>query len=245
MRFSRKGRASAAGPDDALDSAPDEGVPATPADDPGAEVGEQAQSALRGPWDVSDDHGVPLDETVDLGSLRVAPLDGLDIRLQVDETSGDVAALLLADEEGAVELRAFAAPRSGGLWEEIRPAIVAEIERMGGQAQPFDGPLGVELRTVLPLSGPDGEQVVQPSRVFAIEGPRWMVRATLLGRPAVETDQADRWLAALERVLVVRGETAMAPGDTLVLTMPPGVEPIVEDGLDEGGPEVEQEGDRP
>src|SRR5262245_40463869 len=73
-----------------------------------------------GPYDVSEidlDDGV---ERVDLGGLVVAPSPGRELRLQVDEASGSVQAVLIAGPEGAVELRPFAAPRNGDLWSEIR-----------------------------------------------------------------------------------------------------------------------------
>ena len=221
MRFRRKAAETGSGtPSEAPESAVEEAAGAAGAS--GASDAAAAPADRTGPWDVSEDHGIDLDRTIDLGALRIAALDDLDVRLQVDEASGAVASVLLADEEGAVELRAFAAPRSGGLWEEIRPGVVEEVQRLGGQAETAEGPHGTELRVVIPLKAPDGQQVVQPSRVFGIEGPRWLVRATMLGRPAVEIDADDRWWSALDRVVVVRGEGAMAPGDPLQLTMPPG-----------------------
>lgn len=189
----------------------------TPADNEGAEA---AETPTRGPRDASevDLEGQPL---VDMGSLLIAPADDLDIRVQVDEATQQVASVMLADDEGAVELRAFAAPRSGGLWDEVRPEIAAEMKRMGGTVEEAEGAFGTELRCVLPLQDPQGQQVYQPSRVFGISGPRWMLRATLLGRPAVEPEADDRWVRALDGIVVARGTEAMAPGDPLPLRLPP------------------------
>ena len=239
MRFRRKAAETGAEtPAEASESAVE------PAAGETAEAGRDetsTQPAERtGPFDATEDHGVDLDRTIDLGALRIAPLDDLDVRLQVDEATGQIASVLLADEEGAVELRAFAAPRSGGLWEEIRPGVVEEVQRLGGQAEEADGPHGTELRVVIPLKAPDGQQVVQPSRVFGIEGPRWLVRATMLGRPAVEIDADGRWWDALSRVVVMRGEGAMAPGDPLELTMPPGAFADDPEGLEEAQAEMRE-----
>ncbi|QWC84867.1 DUF3710 domain-containing protein [Nocardioidaceae bacterium] len=210
-----------------------------PADTPSA-TASAAGAARTGPWDVDEDHSVDIARTVDLGSLMIAPLDGLDIRLQVDEENQQIASVLLANEEGAVELRPFAAPRSGGLWEEIRPGVVEEVTRLGGKSEETEGPHGTELRVVIPLKAPDGQQVVQPSRVFGIEGPRWMVRATMLGRPAVEVAEDAAWWDALSHVVVVRGNDAMAPGDPLPLTMPPGAFSDDPEGLAEAQAEMQQ-----
>jgi hypothetical protein len=72
-----------------------------------AEAGEPVPDI--GPW---DSESLPEDgvDRVDLGSLRVAPREGADLRLQVDENTGEVQSVMLAAEEGALELRAFAAP---------------------------------------------------------------------------------------------------------------------------------------
>ncbi|MGA8845136.1 MAG: DUF3710 domain-containing protein, partial [Nocardioides sp.] len=74
----------------------------------------------QGPFDAEDlpEGGV---ERVDLGSLLIGPEEGRELRLQVDEASGTVQSVMLAGAEGALELRAFAAPRNGDLWSEVRP----------------------------------------------------------------------------------------------------------------------------
>ena len=53
--------------------------------------------------------------------------------------------VMLAGEEGALELRAFAAPRDGDLWSEVRPQIAADVAQHGGTATERDGRWGVEL----------------------------------------------------------------------------------------------------
>ena len=71
-----------------------------------------------------------LADRIDLGSLLILPpADGKELRLQVDEASGTVQSVLIAGPDGVVELRAFAAPRNGDLWSEVRPAIAADMAR--------------------------------------------------------------------------------------------------------------------
>ncbi len=36
---------------------------------------------------------------------------------------------MLAGPDGALELRAFAAPRNGDLWSEVRPQIAGDVAR--------------------------------------------------------------------------------------------------------------------
>jgi hypothetical protein len=175
--------------------------------------------ADQGPWD-SDE--VPDDglERIDLGSLLVAPAEGAELRLQVDEESGEVQSVMLAGEEGALELRAFAAPRGGDLWTEVRPQIAADVSRNGGTATERAGRWGPELVCQMQVVLPDGTQAMQPSRIVGVNGPRWLLRATFLGKPAVEDEGIEAWEAALGTVVVHRGTEAMPVGDALPLVLP-------------------------
>jgi hypothetical protein len=172
-----------------------------------------------GPWDSDDlpDDGL---DRVDLGSLRVPPREGAELRLQVDEASGEVQSVMLAAEEGALELRAFAAPRNGDLWSEVRPQIAADIARHGGTAGERQGRWGTELVCQMQVVLPDGTQAMQPSRIIGVNGARWLLRATFLGQPAVEPDGAQEWEDALSFVVVHRGTHAMPVGDALPLSLP-------------------------
>ena len=99
-----------------------------------ADVAEAAAALSSGPFDIDDlpDHDEV--QRVDLGSMLVAPADGLELRLQVDEDEEAVQAVVLAGPDGALELRAFAAPRNGDLWSEIRPRLAADYAQRGGTA---------------------------------------------------------------------------------------------------------------
>ena len=78
-------------------------------------------------------------QRVDLGSLLVAPSEGRELRMQVDEKTGTVQAVMIAAEDGALELQVFAAPRGGDLWSTVRPQIQADITRRGGKAEEREG----------------------------------------------------------------------------------------------------------
>jgi hypothetical protein len=206
-----------------------------------APAGDTVPEGMRahGPWDVAE-VPVPHDDPgrIDLGSLLIRGTPGLELRLQVDERSQQVAAVLLVGADGAVELRPFAAPRNQDIWDDIRQQIAAETARRGGTATEADGPYGRELRCVMPVATPDGKQANQPSRVMGIPGPRWLLRATFLGRPAMTPKQDGDIESALRDVVVVRGSQPMAPGDPLPLKMPPGAtpgQPAQQPGSTDGG----------
>jgi Protein of unknown function (DUF3710) len=189
-------------------------------DDELAETEEQtAAETTSGPWDSDElpDDGLP---RVDLGSLRVAPQEGAELRLQVDEDSGEVQSVMLAGDDGALELRAFAAPRNGDLWSEVRPQIAADVAQHGGTATERQGRWGTELVCQVQVVLPDGKQAIQPSRIVGVNGGRWLLRATFLGQPAVEPDSAGEWEDALATVVVHRGGQAMPVGDALPLVLP-------------------------
>ena len=91
---------------------------ASESDDAALEVPSEPVS---GPFDVAD---LPEEhERVDLGSLLVAPSEGRELRMQIDEATGAVQAVMLTGADGMLELRAFAAPRNGDLWSEMREKI--------------------------------------------------------------------------------------------------------------------------
>ena len=139
---------------------------------------------------------------IDLGSIIVTPVPGSELRLQVNEAQDIVSAMLVlpvtapvtngAQPEvvgsSALELSAYAAPRSGGLWAELRDEISEAATEAGGSAELAAGPFGVELRRLLPVTTPEGEQGYQPSRMWVAEGPRWLLRGIVYGQAAIESD---------------------------------------------------------
>ncbi len=199
----------------------DDAQPATPG--PGAGEDTAAATAPAGPHDVSEMPELPEGvQRVDLGSLLITPTSGTELRLQVDEASGDVQAVLLTAPDGALELRAFAAPRHGDLWSEVRPQIASDMAQRGGTATEVDGTWGPELACELTRTLTDGRTGQQRSRIIGINGTRWMLRATLIGGAARDGENRARWDAVIRTVVVRRGEGAMPVGEPLPLSLPEG-----------------------
>jgi len=67
---------------------------------------------------------------------------------------------------------------------------------------------------------PDGGQGIQPSRMVGIDGPRWLLRATFLGRAAVDEAALASLSPVVRDVIVVRGSVPMPPGDLIPLRLP-------------------------
>ncbi|MGH3387001.1 MAG: DUF3710 domain-containing protein [Nocardioidaceae bacterium] len=181
----------------------------------------------QGPWDV-DDVDLDTDDStgnegggrVDLGGLIVTAAPGLEVRLQVDPNTQNVIAVLLVGPEGAVEVRAFAAPRNETIWDDVRREIGAEATRRGGTATEQEGEFGPEVKLVVPMQTPDGKPGTQTSRVVGVSAPRWLLRGTFLGKPAVDPDPDGVVEAAFRRVVVRRGDSPMPPRASIPLTMP-------------------------
>lgn len=182
-----------------------------------------------GPWDSSERDTTDDATYVDLGALRVRGRTGTEIRLQSDGEGDAVAAALVLTSDSAIELRAFAGPRSGGLWDEVRADLLAEVERLDGQPEIVEGLFGTELRARVPMTLPDGSDGFQPSRIVGIDGPRWMLRATFLGQSALEPTDDHVLVETLRDVVVVRGEGPMASREPLLLTIPEQAVVLAED----------------
>ncbi|WP_245613867.1 DUF3710 domain-containing protein [Knoellia sinensis] len=171
-----------------------------------------------GPFDASevgDDDG-----RLDLGSLRISGSTGMELRLEIDQEQQHVVAATAVLGESALQLQAFAAPRSGGLWAQIRSEIADAIASQGGTADTEEGELGIELRTRMPSAGPDGRTVFAPARFLGVDGPRWFLRGVISGRGAIDEEAAAPLLDIFRETVVVRGTDPMAPRELLPLRLP-------------------------
>ena len=203
------------------------------ADVPGSGQTDSAAAGVEkpGPFDRSEVDG--LDGRLDLGALWVTGVPGMELRLEVEQESQKVVGVTAVLGESAVQLQAFAAPRSEGIWLDIRHEIAASITSQGGTADMTSGPFGAELQARMPGQGPDGRTVFSPARFIGVDGPRWFLRAVLSGRAAIDEDAASVLLDVVRATVVVRGDEAMAPRELLALKLPDQPEPVVEHGADE------------
>ncbi|HEX3707458.1 MAG TPA: DUF3710 domain-containing protein [Mycobacteriales bacterium] len=196
-----------------------------------------------GPWDAAD---VPKDDPtprVDLGGLAVPIPDGIELRVEVAEEV--VVAAALVDGASQLVVNAFAAPRSAGLWDDVRREIAESLTESGGTAEHTAGTFGTELRARIPGESGGG----QPARFVGVDGPRWFLRGLLTGAAATDVAQGRRLEEVFRGIVVVRGNDAMAPRDPLPLHLPREVmeqavekEPEAEEAprlqLRERGPEI-------
>jgi hypothetical protein len=184
---------------------------ATPTAEPYA---VSAPARPTGPWDF---HDVPKDDEiprVDLGGILVPVPEGLEVRVEVQDEV-PVAATLV-DGGSELQVHAFAAPKSSGLWAEVRDEIAKSLAGAGGTADVTDGPFGPELRARIPAETGG----TQPARFLGVDGPRWFLRGLLTGPASTDPAQAKRLEEAFRTLVVNRGGDAMAPRDMLPLHLP-------------------------
>jgi hypothetical protein len=189
-----------------------------------ADVEAPAEASLdprhNGPWDSTERSPGEDESYLDLGPLLVPGRDGFTFQLPADGDNGEIGSVVLVSDDSALELRVFAATRSGGLWDEVRADLAEEVTRLGGESTVADGPWGAELHIAVPATSPEGEEGLQPSRIIGIEGPRWLLRATVLGAAALDLGDTGLLVSALRDVIVVRGAEPRIPREALLLTLP-------------------------
>lgn len=174
-----------------------------------------------GPFDSEDVIGVR--PYLDFGSLRIEPRNDVAISVEVEEGTSKVVAVTLDHADSKLQLMVFAAPRSEGIWSEIRSAITANVEGQGGTVEEGYGPVGVELRAQLPLVDDQGRAAgYRQARFIGFDGPRWCLRGTISGAALLDQSAAASIHDLFRSVVVYRGETPLPPSEALPLTVPAG-----------------------
>ena len=189
----------------------------------------------QGPWDAAD---APQDDVprLDLGGILVPVPEQTEVRVDVDP-AGAVIAATLVQGAGSVQVNAFAAPRTEGIWSEVLDEIAESLQGSGGRAERVDGPHGPELHALVPTQGEDGGSVVMaPARFVGVDGPRWFLRALYTGAAAHDAEVAAPLERAVRDVVVVRGADPMAVRDPLPLRLPL-------DAVEQAGPAQDDGGD--
>ena len=158
---------------------------------------------------------------VDLGGVKILPREGLHLRLEIEEGSKRVVAIGLDYAGSTLQVQPFAAPRSSGLWHEIRAQIADQIGKQGGTTTLREGPFGPELVAEIPVAAGQGaDGTSRPARFIGVDGPRWFLRGVIAGEGAVNADAATEIEELFRSIVVVRGSAPMPPRDLIPLRMP-------------------------
>lgn len=188
---------------------------ALPAEEPQYEQADEFEpaqgdlEALSGPFDETDipDDGLA---RLDLGSLLLPVPDGAQLQVEMDPP-GVVKAIHVLMPGGQMTLNAYAAPRSGGLWDEVCGELAAELKANGAAVRSATGEWGQELMANL------GDLSL---RFIGVNGPRWMLRGVVAGPPE-QAAQAAHGLRTLVRgTVVVRGSAPIPVREPLPIQLP-------------------------
>ncbi|BCY14337.1 DUF3710 domain-containing protein [Actinoplanes sp. L3-i22] len=165
-----------------------------------------------GPWDA--EHAPGDVQRLDLGSLLIPAIEGVEVRVQANPEGG-VEQVVLVDGESALQLGVFAAPKTEGIWAEVREEISSAMIADGVEAREVTGRYGIEL--VARVTTPDGPADV---RFVGVDGPRWMVRALFQGAAAADPAREGVLGVALEGLVVVRDNEPRPVREPLPLRLP-------------------------
>ncbi|MDG4792339.1 DUF3710 domain-containing protein [Micromonospora sp. WMMD1082] len=165
-----------------------------------------------GPYDVTEaPDGV---QRLDLGSLQIPAVPDVEVRVQADQ-QGVIQQVVLVHGPSALQLGVFAAPRSEGIWDEVREEIRQSLLADGAVAQEATGEYGTELHARVRTE--DGQTDL---RFVGVDGPRWMVRAVYQGTAATDPAAAGPLARCLDGLVVDRGVEAKPVREPLPLRLP-------------------------
>lgn len=173
-----------------------------------------------GPFDLTEVPGMR--PYIDLGGIKVAPREGLQMRLEVDERAKRVVAVTIEYSESVLQLQAFSAPKTTGLWHRVRGEIAQQFTSQGARVQEESGDFGPELAIVTPVPAEQGGGS-RAARFVGVDGPRWLLRAVVMGKAVVDADARAKLDEVFREVVVVRGDQPMPPSELLPLKVPAGV----------------------
>jgi len=133
-----------------------------------------------GPLDISEVTS-GMEYAVDFGAIKVIPVPGAEIRLEVEESTQRVIAVTIDLEGSSLQLQAFAAPKNEGVWNEVRQQLSESILSQGGTAEERLGSFGMELFVKLPIFENGAPVGIRNARFVGVDGPRWFLRGLIAG----------------------------------------------------------------
>ena len=170
-----------------------------------------------GPFDISEVG--QLRPYIDFGSIRVSPNKDAKLRVELEEKSKKVVAITILFGETTMQLQAFAAPKSSGIWHEALEPIQNSIRKQGGTAEVVKGMLGEEVRAQIPIES-DGKKGFRTSIFLGADGPRWMLRGVIFGKAAHDSEHYQKAIEEFRSTVVDRGNVPLPPNELLPLKLP-------------------------
>ena len=143
------------------------------------------------------------DGYVDMGSILFPAVQGMQLRTQVADDGTTVLQILVVLGNSGIQMSVAAAPRSGGVWEELREEI-----RKGD----------------MPMQMPDGRSATSRMRIIGREGDRWFARIDILGPAAATAEAGTDIEKVIDRIVVRRDDHPRTRLELLPVHLPAGAQ---------------------
>ena len=176
---------------------------------------------VNGPHDIEEVSEEDLEDYVNLGALRIKMLEGMNLRIETDEATGSVIAATITRDGATLQVQAFAAPRTTGIWDDIRHDLTESVASQGGKVEVYAGVFGAEMLPRIPAVTPDGKRGERIARFVGVDGPRWFLRGVISGAAVLGDEAAAASVEEVFRDVVVdRGDDPRPPRELLPMTLP-------------------------
>lgn len=193
---------------DFADQEPLEGAP--------AEVSAEyvGRGEIVGPWDVDDENAPDYDEYLSLGAYYLPFVQGVELRIKASNATHEIVGATMTLGKSSLEIEAFAAPKTMGLWEDVREDLL----NANPDAKEEDGVFGTEVQ--LPVKLPNGKTA--HTRIVGVDGPRWMLRGIFSGNAATDpnSEETKALNDCFAQIVVERGDEPLSPRDLIPMARP-------------------------
>lgn len=148
---------------------------------------------------------------LNLGSMQLGLPGGAEVQVEVNQQTRAPQAVHIVTPAGRITPAIFAAPRSGGLWEDQIRELAPQLAGDGFTVSIEEGPWGTEL------VGRNGDGHV---RLVGVNGRGWMVRFFSVGPEDKEEQLIDFVHGIVSRTVIHRGDAPMPAGQPMQVSLP-------------------------
>ncbi|GAA6122754.1 DUF3710 domain-containing protein [Bifidobacterium psychraerophilum] len=194
-------------------------------DDEDDEESAYQGTTYEGPWDAEDDDVIDYGSHLDVGAFHLPYLQGVELRLKANRSTGQILGATITYGSSSLELEAFAAPKTMGLWDEVRTDLI----NANPESTEEQGAFGTEI--LLPVSV-KGKRLM--TRVVGVDGPRWMLRGIFSGNAAAASEEKDILDQYFSDIVVERGDEPLAPHDLIPMHPPVAPDEDADDEQEDG-----------
>lgn len=167
-----------------------------------------------GPFDAAE---APEGNYIDFGAIRIPAEEGMAIRVEFHQQTRAVVAVAIDLDGSTLQVQPFAAPRSSGLWREVRGQLTESLSAQGATTSTTETEVGTALVATMAASEGAKQRTI---KFLGVDGPRWFVRGVVSGPAARDEDLLAPLMKVFRGLIVVRGEQAAPPRDLLPMVMP-------------------------